>query len=749
VIPDSPVSDLPPAPRLGWKPVALATLFYLAVITIATWPLMLWFRSALPERYDSLQHLWVMRWYKTCLLEGRSVFHCPEIQHPIGAPLGNFSSLHLQALLYFPLSLAITNDTICYNIICISGLLLTGLGTFLLAWYLVGDWAGAAFGGLVAMLSTPMMRHAHGHLELIYVGGFPIFLVAWMRFVDRPSRGRMAFAAFGYVVVAMSAAYYMVFALFPAVLYVAWQSWRGGWRGAWPWLRARGAWFAGFVGLTLPFLLVLFSSQFWAMAHGYSLIRDREEFNTLGAPLWSYLIPTREHQLGALLPWDPYALLGPTAGERKVYLGVVTIAMLAYAAIHRIRFRNAGYVWAALALLVTLSLGASWQVGTWRISLPSEWLWKLFPIYRMTRVPARLSLFAGVLAGVVAAAGIRHLLARLPRRALRGAVFGGLAAAAVADLALLPFWIEPMPAMPGCYAFLKQRDPRATLVEIPFLGTGGSNLNAACTYWQALHRLTTSAGYAGHANPIEDARIGHNSPFHAVRLAEPDYLADPTRMTFDFTTHVDFKDFVWLYLTVNRFDYIVLHQGSDAVPEYPVHLDRVKALLQESKIYEDDATVVYARDRLRTPSRPVPMGLEEWQQRNSWQGRFNCLVPNRARLMVYNPDPARNLTLVLDAASLRRQQSVQLRSGAEILARWDLGPGSYQCCVSPPFRLPAGLHELTIETSRLERDDTGALKKPYPLRIARVSLHDEADPEVAPLTALRPAASPSTGRAIR
>ena len=72
------------------------------------------------------------------------------------------------------------------------GLLLAGLGTALLGWFVLRDRACAAFGGLLAMLSAPMMIHAAGHLELIYVGTFPLFLVAWMRFVDRPSRGEAA-----------------------------------------------------------------------------------------------------------------------------------------------------------------------------------------------------------------------------------------------------------------------------------------------------------------------------------------------------------------------------------------------------------------------------------------------------------------------------------------------------------------------------------------------------------------------------
>jgi hypothetical protein len=169
--------------------VSIVAALYLVCLSIATWPRVIWFRSTLPERYDTLQHLWIMRWYKTCLLEGRSPLHCPEIQHPIGAPLGNFSSLHLEALLYIPLSLITPDDAICYNAIWIIGLLLTGLGTFFLSWYLVGDKASAAVGGLLAMLTAPMLVHAHAHLELIHVGGFPLFLVAWMRVVaDRAIR---------------------------------------------------------------------------------------------------------------------------------------------------------------------------------------------------------------------------------------------------------------------------------------------------------------------------------------------------------------------------------------------------------------------------------------------------------------------------------------------------------------------------------------------------------------------------------
>jgi hypothetical protein len=723
--------------------VAITLVFYLVCVAIATWPRIFYFRTSVPDRWDTLQHLWILRWYKTCLLEGRSFFLCPEIQYPIGGPLGNFSSLHLQALLYIPLSLLIANDALCYNVVWLTGLLMTGLGTFLLGWYVLRDRACAAFCGMLAMLCGPLLMHAHGHLELIYVGGFPLFLIAWMRFVDQPSRGRLALALLGYVVLAMCAAYYMVFAIFPAVLYVVYQACRGGAARVLPWLKSRTGWLAGFAGLAFAAMLVLFSSQLWAYQHGFSIERLREDFLKYGAPLWAYAIPTKFHWLGTRLPLNSHMLLGPVAGECSAYLGVVTVVLLAYAVVHRVTFRNSRYFWLALIVLVALSCGAYWHVGGLRIKLPSAVLWKVFPLYRMTRVPARLSMFAAVLAAVLAAAGLKHLLARLPHRGLRAAVFAGLAALAVLDLSMVPFWMDTLPETPGCYAFVKQRDPKGTLLEIPNHGTGGSDLNAACTYWQALHRMTTSAGYSGQPNNIDDARTGHNSPFHALKMGEPDYLKDPARMAFDMVSDVDFKDFVWLYMTVNRFDYIILHQWACARMEPPVHIDRLKEQLRECTIYDDGATVVYARSLLRPPARPVEICLEDWQVRSMWQGREHCRVPRSAQVVVYNPAPSRDLTLVIDAAAPYLEQTVRVRAGGRELARWQVVPGAYRTCVSPSFRLPAGLQELTIESGADRAKAVGSSRTPR-LRVARLSLYDASDSRAPALARDEPAAPAQT-----
>ena len=290
--PDAPSATPDRVPLTpGWKTLAVVAAFYLGCLVVATWPAFATFGSTLPSRIDPLAHLWTMRWNKSCLVEGRLPFFCPEIQYPVGASLGTMPPMHFQTLLYIPLSSLFTNDVLCYNLIRTCSFLLTGLGTFVLIWNVLRSRLAACLGGLMAMISTPMLYFSHGELEQITVGWFPVFLIAWLRWVDRPSARGLAASAGLYTLVAMSAPYFGVFAVFPATLYVAWRAIGAGRSGIGPWLKARLGWFAAFAGVTGPVLVVLFSNQIWSLTHGYSMARPEAEFAMCRAPLWGYLVP--------------------------------------------------------------------------------------------------------------------------------------------------------------------------------------------------------------------------------------------------------------------------------------------------------------------------------------------------------------------------------------------------------------------------------------------------------------------------
>ena len=285
----------------AWTLAGVA-LLYAVCIAIATYPRITLLGSSVPSVADPCQHLWVMRWYKSCLMGRLSPFFCPELQYPTGAFLGSFSPLLLQSLEYLIVSQVTGNDALCYNIIWFCAFVGTGMGTFVLCWFAVRDRACAALGGLLAMLSGPMMLHGVAHLDLIELGAFPLFLAAWIRLVDGPGRARLLAAVGLYWLVVMSAAYFTVLAIFPAAAYAVWHWAFSGHRLAGAWLRVRAPWFAAFAGLALAGSLALLASQLWCIGHGVPLSRTREEFDRYHTELWHYVAPTPRTFLAACLP---------------------------------------------------------------------------------------------------------------------------------------------------------------------------------------------------------------------------------------------------------------------------------------------------------------------------------------------------------------------------------------------------------------------------------------------------------------
>lgn len=720
--------------------LALLALMIAATVA-ATWPLATHMTTDHPwGGPDTLQHLWVMRWYRTCLLEGRSPWLCPELQYPVGAPLGNFSPLHYQALLYLPLATFVSdNDLYCYNLIWMFGFVSTGVGTAALAWHVARSRPAAALAGLLALWSTPVRLHGYGHLELVHVGWFPLFLLAWLRFVDRPTLGRMVAAAGSYVLLTMSAAYFTVLAVFPAVLYVAWQLAGQGRPGAWPWLRARAGWLAGFGTLAGACLLVLFSGQLWAAWHGFTLSRPRSEFDSFGAPLWGYVLPAPGARFASLLPVDVYKAAGmmPTAGERASYLGVVTLLLLNYAAMRRVRFERSKFWWGLLAVLVVLSLGSHAQVGEHRVELPGAWLWRGFPPFRLIRVPARFNLLVVVVASVVAGAALADLLRHLRRPVVRGAVVLAGVAVAMADLVAVPYGLDRPPSMPRCYATILEKSPGASFLEVPQDGSTGTYLAAATGYWQSLHGGRTTAGYSGIANAPFNDLVTWPSPFFTGRLADASYLADPNAVTIDLVAAARADDYLRLYLMVHKFDYVVLHKWKRPDADPAIRLDRVAALLATAKVYEDEATAVYESSRLGPPREPVVLCTEGWRRRVGWHQRYSCSVGREAQLAVYNPDASRPITVAIEAAAFRAPRVVTLRRDEVELARWRIEPGEATSHASPPVMLPEGLQSLTLTCDGEERPrrgreaDVEGDMRPYSLHVVGVSLRTSTPAEVA------------------
>ena len=710
----------------GWRWLAGSAVFYMLCLTLATWPAVPKMGSELPSRVDPLAHIWTMRWNKSCLMAGRLPFHCPDIQYPVGAALGTLPPMHFQTLLYIPLSLVFSNDILCYNLIRTFVFLLAGIGTLLLIWHVVHDRWVATLGGMMAMLSQPMLFFSQAELEQITVGWFPIFMIAWMRWVDRPSGRGLAVSASLYLLVAMSAPYFGVFTIFPASLYVAWR-WVGATRtgeGFWNWYRERAFWFGGFAIITAPGMIMLFSNQIWALRHGFNLQRPDGEFYICRAPFWGYLTPAPLNRLSQWLPFESFKM--NEIGLVPSYLGVVTLNLIVYAAINRVKFARRGYWWTAFLMLLILSLGAHTWIGGYDVTLPAAWLKKYFIGFRMIRVPARFNLFAAIGAAVVASAGLHHLLSRFRTTGVRMTVLGILGVVALLDLSDIHYGTATVPPIPPCYAAILKDDPAATFVDVPHFNAGSFNLPSLAAYWQSIHGAKTTAGYTAFANSQADNLTYYNSPFNAFRLTQPDYLLNFPNEHFELVNS-DFRSYVWLYLTANKIRYVVFHHTPEAFPEFPIYPQRTEALLQDALVYSDSQTSVFDREKLGKPIRPVYLYDQGWGNRVDRKGNLAIMVGQVGRVMVYNPDPDQALTLTLDAAAHRTPKQVVLRVDGAELTHWRMTPKATGLYVTPSFKLTQGLHELTLNSDGMAKPSLSDAnipgdKTPFSLWVSGIGL---------------------------
>lgn len=668
--------------------LALAAL-YAAIAVAATWPRASKARSGLPSLVDPIQHLTVLRWYRSCLFQGRSPWVLTGIQHPVGAPLANFSPLVLQGLLYVPLA-AVLDDVPCYNVLWFLGLVATGLGVAALAEVVVGDRACAAFAGAAALVSGPVLLHALEHLELIYAGTIGLFLAAWVRFLDRPGGGRLAAAAGAYLLTVASAAYFALLAAVPA----AWLAGASLLRRDDVGRGRRAAWLAAFAAAVLPGLALLFAAQLRASWRGEGLARPGWEFRRYSAPAWGYVVPSGVHLVQRLARRDAYETAGYPTIECASYLGLVPLLLVARAAIGRARLKDAGAWWSVGALLVVLSFGPALRLGGFEVPLPAGWLREHVAPFRLIRAPSRFNLPAAVVAAVLAAAGLRDAVAGSRRRTLLVAL---ATAATVAELAIVPFRALPLPPLPPCYRMLADRGDATTIVEAPmFASSFAEELSALGGYWQSSHGLRTTAGYCGVPNPAFDDRMVHASPFNVLALREADFLAEPAAARIGVVEGVAARDYVWLYLTAHRLDFVVRHRRPAGVDVPLPGLDRLDHILARAMSYEDEATIVYDRARLPAPTRAVAMPLDGWA--DGWSVGKVLSMRREARIALFVPGPRRlrlRLTLRADGAP----RSLTLRDDGRPLARLEVPPGPARPVVVT-LRPATGLQTLTLAIDR-------------------------------------------------
>ena len=427
-----------------WWHSALAVAGILAMGAVLLWP-QLTHMMSVADYGDPFFSMWRVGWiYQQLNGDPRPLFDA-NIFHPTPLTLTFSDSILLIGLTGAPLLAAGLHPVVVYNILLLSGFLLSGIAVYFLAVRLTGS-ALAAFVAGVLYAFHPFRFEHYSHLELVSTQWIPLALLALLRFTES-FRLRWALAAAICMVAQLYTCMYVgvFFPMYAAAVVGTLLMVR-----ARPPVRqlAKPLAIAGMAALAAAAPL---ARPFMA-AQGLKGDRTEHSVHFYSAELSDYFRPHDRSALyhGRLPSWEGRP-------ERALFPGA-TALILAGAGLAP----PVGPI--RLALTAGLLFGVDMSRGMKGFTYPT--LYDVFPPLRGIRVPARFSIIVGLSLVALAAYGARRLMQRLRSPRARALAWGALIAFTFVDLRptlrLEPVWPEP----PRIYQHIKDL-PDVVLAEFP------------------------------------------------------------------------------------------------------------------------------------------------------------------------------------------------------------------------------------------------------------------------------------------
>jgi hypothetical protein len=428
---------------------------------------------AVPDLGDPLFSIWRSGWVYHWLHGDPRPLFSPNIFYPSPLTLTYSDSMLLPSLMVSPLLALGVHPVIAYNVLFLSGFLLSGVAMFLLATHLTRSPASAFIAALLFGFYPYRFEH-YSHLELQMTMWMPLALLALHRYIET-ARVRFAFGAVAAAVAQLySSMYYGVFfALYVLpVLAILLAARRRRLARLW-----RGALAAGVVGALCAIPL----ARPYLAAQAAKGERDIPAVTFYSAEPSDYFeAHDRSAMYGQRLKSDH--------PERALFPGVMALSLAATALVPPYGVTQVTYI-GALAFGWEVSLGFHGTI------YPHLYDW-LSPI-RGLRVAARFSILVGMTLALLSAFGTRRLLSLLrtaPQRTAAVAIMTALIAVDLwPKLVLEQVWRAP----PAVYEYLP-RDRPVVLAEFPMHEhVGNFTENLPFMYFSTWHWQNMVNGYSG------------------------------------------------------------------------------------------------------------------------------------------------------------------------------------------------------------------------------------------------------------
>ncbi len=356
----------------------------------------------------------------------QSPYYTTYVHFPHGTSLLGHNLTPFNGLLAIPLSRSLSLAE-TYNFLVVFSFVVTGVATFLLAFYLTRSYWSSIVAGCIFTFSNFHFTHAEGHLQLVATEWIPCFFLSWHILLSRPQIIVTIAAWVTLLGVVLCDYYYAFFCVVTACLMTVTYATSDKGTSAGVFLRKRLAHFSTFSVLTM-FTSGMFFWFLWRY-HLYDpwVLLDLVPGQPLGSghasrecslDFLGLLIPGGHWRFSQLTQWYWMALPGDI-NESSVHIGIAVLTLVVIAWYKRVSFSNREILmWGVpMVFFFVWSLGPELQIWGTRmpyVKLPYTVLEKICPPLQLTGVPIRGVVIVILSASIMAAYALKSLFSAPP-----------------------------------------------------------------------------------------------------------------------------------------------------------------------------------------------------------------------------------------------------------------------------------------------------------------------------------------------
>jgi hypothetical protein len=559
----------------------------LILAAIITWPIVVEPSSGLIGHpgNDSWNHAWGMWWvFDGIVNRGGIPFHTSLLNYPDGGSLFYIDSFN--AVLTAPIQ-HLFGTAFAFNATVFFGVAWTAFGAWLLARHVLRDpsiaWVSAVIFGCNAHL---MAQTYNGITETINAGWIPLFVLALLRLIERPSIKKGLLLGVVFAIASLANFYYGLFCILLGIVILISQTVTERGRIRWAKLMA-GLTVGGMVAIAvvLPVLMTLSST----MDSPDAMVSRDPDF------VWNSLLRHNYTDIiGFIRPGHSYSPdLKAEYGEDLIivtYIGWVTL-LLSTSAVLLTKRRAYLKLWIAISIIFTIfALGPYLHIGSSTpvtingrlLPLPFLPFFEAFPLFSRISHPFRFIVPAMLGLSILAAAAVR-LVTRGQSERVRGCIVSAVCVAVITEVLFASPAVWPIPRsdaqIPKTYSDMILDGAVLDLpITVPNLERG------VYTYYQTTHKRPVPYGL----NEPVPARLRQNRLTDFILYVESGHAETipPMLPTLELVGGARL-------LYAQGYRYIVLHERFLIAPKSEIIGSVLESIIGPPRSYPSDGITVF------------------------------------------------------------------------------------------------------------------------------------------------------------